>query len=402
MPSDRARNLMRLLFLFQTFSFEKSTIYLDLINEAAARGHKVTVIAGTENRDAPAGRIKNGEVEVVWLKLKNQFGAGKIKKGIIQLSIAPLMTGLIKKELWKEEFDIITYPTPPITLAPVVEKCRRHFKCTTYLMLKDIFPQNAIDLGMMSKDGMTAKYFKQLEKRLYEASDKIGCMSQANIRYLLSHEPYIDERKVEYFPNTVKIRESVDKNKKGDDGITLFFGGNMGKPQAVEFLLEGIKKASETEELKCVSFFFIGDGSESSLIEEFIESKKPVNLTYEHFLPRSEYEEKLKNADVGIVSLSDKFTIPNYPSRVLSYMQTATPVFAVTDENTDIKELVIKEAHCGFWTRSGDIDGFINTLKSMVRMKDELPELGKNGRKYLEENFDVTRSIEILEKALRG
>ena len=390
---------MRILFLFQTFSFDKSTIYLDLINEAAKKGHKVTLIAGTENKDAPAGRVKNGEVEVVWLKLQNQFGAGKIKKGIIQLSIAPLMTALIKKELWKEEFDIIAYPTPPITLAPVVEKCRRHFKCITYLMLKDIFPQNAIDLGMMSKDGMTARYFKRLEKRLYEASDKIGCMSQANIRYLLKHEPYIDSKKVEYFPNTVKIRDPVEKSAKKGEGITLFFGGNMGKPQAVEFLLKGIKRASETEELKCVTFFFIGDGSESSLIEEFIESEKPGNLTFEHSLPRLEYEEKLKNADVGIVSLSDKFTIPNYPSRVLSYMQTSTPVFAVTDENTDIKELVTEEAKCGFWTRSGFHDGFIDTLKCMVKMKDDLPELGKNGRKYLEENFDVSGSVDILERA---
>ncbi len=390
---------MRILFLFQTFSFERSTIYLDLINETSKRGHKVTVVAGTEDRTRPSGKVKVNGVDVVYLKLPNQFGAGKIKKGLIQLAIAPLMNRLISKELKNDEFDVIAYPTPPITLAPVIERCHRRFKSVNYLMLKDIFPQNAVDLGMMGEGGRTYKYFKKLEKRLYEASDRIGCMSEANIRYLLEHEPQIDQKKVEYFPNTVKIQELPQKEKNTNDGLTLFFGGNMGKPQAVGFLLEGIEKISGIDSLKNVKFVFIGDGSESGLIEEFIENKKPENLIYEHSLPRPEYEEKLLNADAGIVSLSEKFTIPNYPSRVLSYMQTATPVLAVTDENTDIRELVTQEASCGFWTKSGDIEGFVRTIEDMVKMKDELSKLGMNGRRYLEDNFDVSRSVDILEKA---
>ena len=392
---------MRFLFLFQTFSFERSTIYLDLINETADRGHDVTVIAGTEDRSKPDGKVRVGKVEVVYLKLPNQFGAGKIKKGLIQLAIGPLMNARILKELKNDRFDVTVYPTPPITLAPVIEKCKKRFNCTNYLMLKDIFPQNAVDLGMMKKNGRTYRYFKKLEKRLYKASDRIGCMSEANIRYLLKHESWIDPDRVELFPNTVKILDLPERKQKKEEGMTLFFGGNMGKPQAVEFLLEGIKRASEIRELKKVSFVFIGDGSESGLIEEFIESEKPDNLTYEHSLPRALYEEKLENADAGIISLSDRFTIPNFPSRILSYMQTATPVLALTDVNTDIKELVTEQAKCGFWSRSGDIEGFIQTLKDMLKAKDELEELGRNGRKYLEEYFDVSRSVDILERVRR-
>ena len=392
---------MKILFLFQIFSFKKSTIYLDLINECASRGHEVTVIAGTTEKDLPDGKTKVGDINVIYLKLADQFGAGKIKKGLIQLSITPLMEKLIKKHIWDDRFDIIAYPTPPITLAPVVEKCRKHYKCTTYLMLKDIFPQNAVDLKMMGKDGLTHRYFKKLEKRLYEASEKIGCMSRKNIEYLLEHEPYIDKKKVEYFPNTVKVKPLESISKPAADEVKLMFGGNMGKPQAVDFLLEGIRRAGKDKELKNVKFLFIGDGSESGLIEDFIKNEKPENLTYEASLPRDEYEEKLLAADIGIVSLSKDFTIPNYPSRVLSYMQKAKPIFAVTDVNTDIRELITKEAQCGFWAESGDIEKFIETLKEIVDKKDELGEMGMRGRKYLEDNFDVSVSVDILERAIQ-
>ena len=393
---------MRLLFLFQTFSFKKSTIYLDLINEAAERGHKVTVVAGSTEKDLPDGKHKEGEIDVVYLKLPDQFGAGKIKKGLIQVAIPFLMKALIKDELWDDKFDLIVYPTPPVTLAPVVEKCRKHFKCITYLMLKDIFPQNAVDLEMMGEGGITYRYFKGIEKRLYAASDIIGCMSEANVRYLLSKEPWIDPKKVEYFPNTVKVKALPEKKDGVSDEISFFFGGNMGKPQGIDFLLEGIARAEKTDELKGMRFSFIGDGSESGVIEEFIKTRNLKNLTYEHSLLRDEYEERLKNADIGIVSLSDRFTIPNYPSRVLSYMQTATPVLAVTDKNTDIKELITEEAGCGFWTRSGDIDGFTDTLKEIASKKDELKDMGMRGRKYLERYFNVSVSVDILERAYRG
>ncbi|MBO4374594.1 MAG: glycosyltransferase family 4 protein [Lachnospiraceae bacterium] len=418
---------MRVLFLFQTFSFERSTIYLDLIEEMRDRGHAVTVIAGTTDRELPDGLHKEDGVDVVYLKLADQFGAGKIKKGLIQLYMAPLMIALIRKYLWKKKFDVIAYPTPPVTLAPVVKKCREHFNCITYLMLKDIFPQNAVDIGLMSKDGLAYKYFKKLERVLYENSKKIGCMSEGNIAYLKEHEPWIPDGVIEYFPNTVKVKEDrgdrgtvllspsgqnrsdVSDDQKETKGpspclpcLRFMFGGNMGKPQGIGFLLEGIKKAADVPELKDICFDFIGDGTESRKIEEFIEKNGLKNLTYRRGVDRDTYEEILKGSDIGIISLSEEFTIPNYPSRILSYMQLAKPVLAITDRVTDMKDLILEKASCGWWTPSGDAESFIETLKAILNEKASLQQKGLNGRKYLEENFNVKLSANILEKSYWG
>ncbi|MCR5651445.1 MAG: glycosyltransferase family 4 protein [Lachnospiraceae bacterium] len=391
---------MRILFLFQTFSFKRSTIYLDLIEEMRDRGHAVTVIAGTTDRDLPGGLHEEDGVEVIYLKLADQFGAGRVKKGLIQLYMAPLMNQLIRKNLWKRKFDIIAYPTPPVTLAPVVKKCREHYRCITYLMLKDIFPQNAVDIGFMSKNGPAFGYFKKLERMLYENSSKIGCMSEGNTEYLKKKEPWIKPEIIELFPNTVRVKEipaDATPEDKGA-GLKFMFGGNMGKPQGIDFLLEGIKRAGETEELKDIRFDFVGDGSESGRIEEFIQKNSLKNVTYTKGMEREQYEELLKNCDIGIISLSEKFTIPNYPSRILSYMQLAKPVLAVTDVNTDMKDLILQKADCGWWAPSGNMDEFIKILKKIVSEKDTMKPKGMNGRHYLEEYFDVKRSAEIFEK----
>lgn len=58
----------------------------------------------------------------------------------------------------------------------------------------------------MSKTGVREllyKYFRKQEKRLYTISDHIGCMSQANIDYVIKHNPEVNSRKVEVCPNTI-------------------------------------------------------------------------------------------------------------------------------------------------------------------------------------------------------
>ena len=397
---------MRILFLFQVFDFKSSTIYLDLVRECRDRGHAVTLIAGTSDKTLPDGVIDVEGIRTVYMKLPDQFNAGSAKKALIQLSIPGRMKSILKDGFPKDTFDIIAYPTPPITLAPVLKYCKKHYKnAIRYLMLKDIFPQNAVDLGMFSKSSPIYHFYRGMEKKLYENSDRIGCMSEANIEYIKKHEPYIEDKKLEYFPNTVALHPLEEpKSEKGfesSDNIKVVFGGNMGRPQDIGGLLKGIRACSDRTELNSVFFYFIGDGTESPMIEEYVRNEKPVNFTYRHRLERDEYEKLLANADCGLISLSPDFTIPNFPSRILSYMQLAKPVLAVIDEATDMDEL-ISEAGCGHSVLAGDPETFVSGVRWLVFHKDELKEYGMRGRKYLEKYFNVGVSVDILERAYRG
>ena len=181
---------MRILFLFQIFDFNKSTIYLDLVRECRDRGHAVSLIAGTSDMSLPAGVVDVEGIRTVYMKLPDQFGAGSAKKALIQLSIPGRMKQILKDGFNKEKFDVIAYPTPPVTLAPVLKYCKKHYKSAVRdLMLKDIVPQNAVDLKMFSDSGLIYRYYRHMEQQLYEYSDRIGCMSEANVEYIKSTTP---------------------------------------------------------------------------------------------------------------------------------------------------------------------------------------------------------------------
>lgn len=398
--------MLKLLFLFQKFSFKESTIYLDLVRECARAGHEVYVLAGTsEEVDDTIVHDVDG-CHVAYVTLPDQFGCGKIKKGLIQLLIEPRFLHVIYQHLWKKEIDLIVCPTPPITMAGVIAKAKKHYNCKAYLMLKDIFPQNAADLKMMSESSLVFKYFKHVEKKLYSCCERIGCMSEANVEYMKKHNPAFSDR-LEVFPNTVSIKNTDTGPQTGvessasagsKDKVRFIIGGNLGQPQALDFILDGIS-ALDKEGFTDAYFTIIGKGTMAQYVEDRIRDEKLSNAVYMSHLGRDEYEKMLDEQDVGILSLCSEFTIPNFPSRLLSYMQKAKPILAVTDKVTDIGKVITKDARCGYFTPSDDLPGFVDTVKKICKEKEELPALGKRGREFLIENYDVTRSVKLLEQA---
>ena len=137
-------------------------------------------------------------------------------------------------------------------------------------MMKDIFPQNGVDIGLYSKSSLIYKYFRKKEKKLYKTATKIGCMSKGNVEYLLKHNDFLSKDKLEVFPNTVdtksikvlsdnektKIRKKYGYNK---DDVIAIYGGNFGRPQGLDFLLNVI---DEYKDSKKVKFLLIGKGTE--------------------------------------------------------------------------------------------------------------------------------------------
>jgi glycosyltransferase involved in cell wall biosynthesis len=388
---------MKLLFLFQQFNFDKNTLYSDLLFELVRRGHEVTVLAGTQREvDESRIAIERG-CEVIYFRVSNQFIANKFKKGLIQLGLESRMLLQLMRHLRGRRFDAVVYPTPPITLANVVHFCREAFGASSYLMLKDIFPQNAVDLKMLHPKGLPHRYFQALERRLYRVSDHIGCMSSANVEYMRRQLPAAEHSKLELFPNTIRVepRKLSAKERNPDEPLRFMYGGNLGKPQAIDFLLNCIRRLGEDTRVR---FLIVGAGTESEMVEHFIRENRMTNLEYHPRLPKDDYLNMLAKCDVGLLLLRPEFTIPNYPSRVLSYFQECKPVLAATDEVSDIRSLIEREARCGLWCPSSDEAAFIGAIHEICELgRERLGAWGRNGYRYLKKHFSVERSADILE-----
>lgn len=381
-------------------------IYPDLIIALTEAGHKVTIVFADSPKNTPETEMINvdvdpsgtgpvGSVRILKVSAAEIFGVNFIKKGINTLKVEPKLRAAIEKELKGEHFDLVLYATPPVTFANVVKYCKKNFGCKAFLMLKDIFPQNAVDIGLFGKDGVIHKYFRNKEKKLYALSDIIGCMSEGNRAYLKEHDPEIQTEKLILFPNTIKVPPLKEEGLEFITGkkLRLMVGGNLGKPQAVDFLMKVIQYDKSPVYDK-VEFIFAGNGSEAELVKKTCEGR--TNAGFIDYLPVAEYNKLMDSCDVGIVSLDIRFTIPNYPSRMLSYMALAKPMIACTDECTDVRQLLTEDADCGLWCRSDDVEGFWECIRQMLDDKKR-KVMGMNGRKYLEEHFDVSRSVELLE-----
>ena len=384
---------------------EEHTIYCDLLRYFRDAGHSVYTISPYEKRTGlqTAYEEKNG-IHMLHVRTGNVTGmVSLIEKGLAQLSIEPVFIKAIKKYYSNVKFDLVMYSTPPITFCNAIEYVRRRDNAKTYLLLKDIFPQNAVDIGMMSKSGIKGilyKFFRNKEKKLYGLSDYIGCMSPANVEYVKQNNPEIDNYRVEVCPNCIEV---VDKSineeerrsirKKYDIPLekrVFVYGGNLGKPQGIDFLIECLHSQ---ENSKDNYFLIVGDGTEYGKIEEFVKSSNQNNIRLMKRLPQEDYDTMVGACDVGMIFLDHRFTIPNFPSRVLSYMQAKIPVLACTDSNTDIGK-IIEEAGFGSWCESNDVNGFVECVNKIMQIQS----VAEKEWNYLNKYYSTRNGYDIIMK----
>lgn len=384
-------------------NIEEHTIYCDLLRYFRDMGHSIYTISPYEKRTKLQAtyEVKNG-IHMLHVRTGNVTGmVNLIEKGFAQLSLEPIFIKALKKYYSNIKFDLVMYSTPPITFCNAIEYVKRRDNAKTYLLLKDIFPQNAVDIGLMKKSGLKGvlyKFFRRKEKKLYRLSDYIGCMSPANVDYVKKNNPEIGDCKLEVCPNCIEvIDKSVDKetriNIREKYNIPInrkifVYGGNLGKPQGIDFLIECLKSQ---EKNKSVYFLIVGDGTEYGKIEDFLKEGKYDNIKLMKRLPQEDYDTMVGACDVGMIFLDHRFTIPNFPSRVLSYMQAKIPVLACTDSNTDIGK-IIEKAGFGVWCESNDVKRFSSCLEKIIKMQS----IEDKEWDYLNSNYSTQIGYEII------
>lgn len=380
------------------------SISLDLLREFQLHGHSVCVICALE-KDNPRTTYFSEEegFKIVRVKIGGNKKANIIEKGITTIKEPDKYISAIKQYYADEKFDLLLYPTPPITQVKTVEYIKKRDDAKSYLLLKDIFPQNAVDIGMMSKSGAKGilyRYFRKLEKKLYQVSDFIGCMSEANVRYVLDHNPEVDIKKIEVSPNSIEVIDKrVDEKTKKQirekygvplDKKALIYGGNLGRPQGISFVIDCMK-AIKDEDDAC--FIIVGDGSEYSKIEKHVNESHQQNLKLLKKLPKEDYDTLVGACDIGLIFLDHRFTIPNFPSRLLGYLQAGIPVLAATDPNSDVGKVIVENGF-GWWTESNDVQSFCTAVKDAVH--SETKSLGNVGFEYLKNHYSVSRQYNTI------
>ena len=444
---------MNVIFLTMAGIHEVKTsgIYQDLMRKFRDEGHHVYIASPLERRLVQGSKkfkVQESEllevdgVTILRVRTLNLQKANVVEKGIGQLLVETQFKRAIKMYLNDVTFDLILYSTPPITFTKVIEYLKRKNPAAkTYLMLKDIFPQNAVDLGMMPGASLKFqvssfkswvdlgkyqlyKMFRRKEKRLYALSDYIGCMSPANVEYVIKHNPEVDPAKVEVAPNSIEApcppKGENFENESEDDKVlrenneryhirkkynlpldkpVFIYGGNLGKPQGIPFLVECLEANAHRDDCH---FVVVGNGTEFPRLKEWYGSlleksqnnlNQNLSITLMEGLPKEDYDQLVRSCDVGLIFLDHRFTIPNYPSRLLSYLENKMPVLCATDPNTDMGRIAEENGY-GFWCESVRPEDFTALVDKMLAA--DRKEMGEKGYEFLRKNYTVENTYNAV------
>ena len=402
------------LTLAHISDIEERGIYHDLMRKFRDEGHQVFIVTAAERRlGKETSLVDSHGVKILNVKTLNVQKTNIVEKGIGTLLIESQFKAAIKKYLGDVKFDLITYSTPPITFTNVVKYLKKkNPKAISYLQLKDIFPQNAVDMGMFGEKSVFNWYFRKKEKALYAISDYIGCMSPANVSFVLEHNPEIDAKRVEVAPNSIDL--NVDDNLDNDEGQLkaaryyirkkydlpldkpiFIYGGNLGKPQGIDYL---VKCLDANKNRKDCYFVVVGSGTEYPRLEAWYNANLNLNVKVMKGLPKEDYDLLVRSCDVGLIFLDHRFTIPNYPSRLLSYLENKMPVVCATDVNTDIGKIAEENGY-GYWCESVKPEDFTALVDKMLA--SDMKAMGERGYEFLKKNYLVEHTYNAIMRHIK-
>jgi len=318
-------------------------------------------------------------------------GQGKFKRAINETLLSIKAWFAIRKEIKQQKFDGVIYYSPSIFFGYLVYKIKKSCQCHAYLILRDMFPQWAIDEGLIKEGSLIEKYFRFFERLNYSSADCIGLMSPKNLQLFENFNG--NQYNTEVLYNWADKNALPDKQKTFGvrkifdlaDKIIFFYGGNIGHAQDMGNLLRLAQAMKPTENAHLI---FLGQGDEVDLVKQTIKDKSLTNCSFLPSVSQEEYKLILNEIDVGLFSLSANHTAHNFPGKLLGYMVHSLPIIGSVNQGNDLID-VIHHANAGFILNNGDDNAFLESA-IMLAINEELrKQTGRNANKLLLELFSV-------------
>ncbi len=383
----------------------------DLASGLAGRGHRVTVATGMPRYNLPRvpkpyrGKLRvrerQGEVEVIRTLGLPTYGRLPLVRGL-----SHLFSGLshFLSAFSAPKPDVVFALSPPLPEGVAAHFVRRLRGGAFVLNVQDIFPQNAIDLGLI-RNPLIIRFFEAMERFVYRHADAIVVHSEGNRRFLIERKG-VPAHKVHTIPNWVNTdsirpgpKENEFRKRHGLEGrFVVTFAGVMGWSQGLDVVLEAAQRLLDEPR---IVFLMVGEGVEKARLQRRAKELGLKNVRFLPLQPREEYAKMMQASDVGLVTLHPNVATPVVPSKILSIMAAGRPVVASLPLDGDGPRL-IKEARCGICVPPGDpaaLAEAIRRLASDVSLRDQLEQ---NGRQAAETMYSlkvcITRYEDLFNK----
>lgn len=397
---------MRILIITDAYPPEvrsSSHLMKEMADGLHERGHHVYVATSLPTHNLagaviPAAVSVEDWITVLRTKVLRHHNVNFIQKGVSQLLLPYLFFRSIKKNI-REKIDVVFVHSPPLPLAIVAHLVKKRYGAKFCLNVQDFFPQNAVDLGVL-KNKFLIRFFERMERSAYRNCDFIVTPSEGHKKFLIekrgvpagkinvvSH--WIDPKPFLAAKRTGRFRTLYGLEKK----FIFLFGGVFGPSQGLQMFIE---IASRLKKYHDLVFLFVGDGSEKNNLVALADSYRLHNVLFKPLVSKEEYPELVKDADVGILSLTSDNTTPAVPAKLMGYMMAGIPVLAFLHPVSD-GIAIVKEANCGFAAVSDDIENMTRLTERIYLEKEKLTHYGVNAQRYALAHFTKEVCVRKLE-----
>jgi len=395
---------MRLLLLVDCYlpSTKSSATHIhDLALELAAGGHEVSVAAPDDALDRPCTVSREHGLTVLRTRTPRIKGARLALRAWHEIRLSGVMWRAGRSFFERQPLDLVAFYSPTIFFGPLVRRLKDRWGCPAYLILRDIFPQWAVDAGVLRRGSLPHRYFRRRELEQYRAADVIGVQSPGNLRYF--EERGLDRRhRLEVLYNWAPVDHgalpaSDLRRELGLRGkIVFFYGGNIGRAQDMDNV---IRLAASVGDERDLHFLLVGAGSEVPRLLDAVRARGLSNVTFHPPLAQREYLAALAQFDVGLITLDRGLRTQNFPGKMLGYMSFGIPTLASINPGNDLRE-VLEAARAGLVCDNGDDAGLRAAALRLARDAELRRRIGENGRRLLGERFSpAAAAAQILAAA---
>jgi len=372
----------------------------DLAQELLQLGHEPIIITPSEDLHKACISETIDGIQVFRLSTLKTINVGNIKRGINEILLPFIILYRIRKSNFPiKELNAIVWYSPTIFFGPVVKFLKSSSNCPSYLILRDIFPEWTLDLGILKK-GPIYYLFKLVAKYQYSVADIIGVQTSSNLKYLegWAKKP---NRKLEVLNNWLSLAHSQKTNISLTDtclnGRKIFiYIGNMGIAQGMDILID---LAESMKNRRDVGFLFVGRGTEVENLQTSVADKKLDNILFYNEIDSKEIPSLLGMCHIGLIALDPRHKSHNIPGKFLTYMQAGLPVLARINGGTDLVDL-IKDENVGRVYIGNEVDDFRNLAEELIDNENDLKAMSERGHFLSQKMFSSNHAAKQIVSSL--
>ncbi len=339
----------------------------DLSREFSRQGHALTVMLPTAGLKTPWLLEDRDGVQVLRLRAAKTKDINYVQRTINEFLMPfSMLRNLRQSPLAQERWDGVAWYAPSIFLGPLANALKKDSSCKGYLIIRDIFPEWAADMGLMGR-GLPYNFFKAVANYQYSVADVIGIQTQGNQAYFVDRP----DCKIEVLQNWLADAPNVGcsvavSGSKLAGRIIFVYAGNMGVAQGMGLLLD---LAERLQSRTNIGFLFVGRGSDAQRLRWDAQQRGLDNVVFHDEIDPNEIPGLYAQCHIGIVALDPRHKTHNIPGKFLSYMQAGLPVLASINPGNDLEGMIVREGVGRVCT-----DQSVETLQRLAL--DLLNELG--------------------------